>query len=68
MRNLVHGINVTLDGCFDHTKQIGGDEILEYFKRGVVVQTRWKIQVRCNQSAKIVATETRGKPGIESRA
>ena len=31
MRNLIFAINITLDGCCDHTKQIGDDEILEYF-------------------------------------
>jgi len=33
MRNLIYAINLTLDGCFDHTKMIGDDEILEYFTR-----------------------------------
>jgi dihydrofolate reductase len=31
MRNLVYAINLTIDGCLDHTKVDGGDEILEYF-------------------------------------
>jgi len=31
MRNLIYAINLTLVGCFDHTKMIGDDEILEYF-------------------------------------
>ncbi len=31
MRNVVFAINITVDGCCDHTKQIGDDEILEYF-------------------------------------
>jgi len=32
MRNLIFAINITLDGCCDHTKVIGGDdETLEYF-------------------------------------
>jgi len=31
MRNLIFAINVTLDGCCDHTKQTGGDEILEHY-------------------------------------
>lgn len=30
MRKLIFAINVTLDGCCDHTKVIGHDEILEY--------------------------------------
>ena len=30
MRKLIFAINITLDGCCDHTKVIGGDEILEY--------------------------------------
>ena len=31
MRNLIFAINVTLDGCCDHTKGIGGDDILEHY-------------------------------------
>ena len=31
MRNVIFAINTTLDGCCDHTKVIGSDEILEYF-------------------------------------
>jgi dihydrofolate reductase len=31
MRNLVYAINVTLDGCCDHTKMIPGEEMHEYF-------------------------------------
>ena len=31
MRNLIYAINLTLDGCFDHTKMIANDEMLEYW-------------------------------------
>ena len=31
MRNLIFSINITLDGCVDHTKQIGDEETHEYF-------------------------------------
>jgi dihydrofolate reductase len=31
MRNVIFAINVTLDGCCDHTKQSVDDEKLEYF-------------------------------------
>ena len=31
MRNVIFAINITLDGCCDHTKVIPDDEILEYF-------------------------------------
>ena len=31
MRNVIFAINITLDGCCDHTKQFADDEILEYF-------------------------------------
>ena len=31
MRNVIFGINITLDGRCDHTKQIGDEEIHEYF-------------------------------------
>jgi len=30
MRNVIFAINITLDGCCDHTKVIGHEEILEY--------------------------------------
>ena len=31
MRNLIFAINITLDGCCDHTKQFVDEEALEYF-------------------------------------
>jgi dihydrofolate reductase len=31
MRKLIYAINLTIDGCFDHTKVIGNDEMLEYW-------------------------------------
>lgn len=31
MRNLIFGINLTVDGCCDHTKSTGNEEIHEYF-------------------------------------
>jgi dihydrofolate reductase len=31
MRNLIFAINITLDGCCDHTKQLADDETREYF-------------------------------------
>lgn len=31
MRKLIFGINVTLDGCCDHTKGIADDEVHDYF-------------------------------------
>jgi dihydrofolate reductase len=31
MRNLIFAINITADGCCDHTKVIADDEILAYF-------------------------------------
>src|SRR5580704_13587888 len=31
MRNVIFAINITLDGCCDHTKVIPDDEVLEYF-------------------------------------
>ena len=31
MRNLIFAINITLDGCVDHTPQVADDELLEYF-------------------------------------
>ena len=31
MRNLIFGINLTADGCCDHTKMIPSEEIYEYY-------------------------------------
>ncbi len=31
MRNVIFAINITLDGCCDHTKAMADDETLEYF-------------------------------------
>src|ERR1700749_4744238 len=31
MRNVIFAINITLDGCCDHTKQFADEEQLEYF-------------------------------------
>ena len=31
MRNVIYAINVTLDGCCDHTKIIADEELLEYY-------------------------------------
>jgi dihydrofolate reductase len=31
MRNLIFAINLTLDGCCDHTKLSGDEEVHEYF-------------------------------------
>src|SRR5215510_1512924 len=31
MRNLIFGINLTLDGCCDHTKLNADEEVHEYF-------------------------------------
>ena len=33
MRNVIFAINITLDGCCDHTKMIADEEIHEYFTR-----------------------------------
>jgi dihydrofolate reductase len=33
MRNLIFAINITLDGCCDHTKQLADAETHEYFTR-----------------------------------
>jgi dihydrofolate reductase len=33
MRNVIYAINVTLDGCCDHTKMIADEEMHEYFTR-----------------------------------
>jgi dihydrofolate reductase len=31
MRNLIYAINITIDGCCDHTKIVPADDLFEYF-------------------------------------
>lgn len=31
MRKLIYAINLTLDGCFDHTNLVAGEDLLEYY-------------------------------------
>ena len=31
MRNVIYAINITLDGCFDHTNMIADEELLEHY-------------------------------------
>jgi dihydrofolate reductase len=33
MRNVIYAINITLDGCCDHTKTIADEGLLEYYTR-----------------------------------
>jgi hypothetical protein len=40
MRKLIYGINVTLDGCCDHTKAISDEEVHYYFADLLVTRTR----------------------------
>jgi len=50
MRNVIYAINVTLDGCCDHTKQVVDDEKMDYFTQltreaGVMVYGRKTYQL-----------------------
>jgi dihydrofolate reductase len=33
MRNVIYAINITLDGCCDHTKTVADEELVEYYTR-----------------------------------
>src|SRR3954468_14872867 len=33
MRKIIYGINISLDGCIDHTKFSGGDDMQDYFRK-----------------------------------
>ncbi len=33
MRNILYTINLTIDGCFDHTNMVPEDELLDYYTR-----------------------------------
>ena len=31
MRKLIYAINITIDGCCDHTKTVADEEVLDYY-------------------------------------
>ena len=46
MRTLIYAINITLDGCVDHTKTIGSDEILSIIRNSCERSTCSSMGVR----------------------
>jgi dihydrofolate reductase len=66
MRNVIFAINVTLDGCRDHTKFNPDDEIMEYFTQlvrdaGVFVYGRKTYQLMVPYWPDIAKNNSRGK-------
>jgi hypothetical protein len=41
MRKLIYTINITLDGCCDHTKTVADEEVLDYYTRLVRDADLW---------------------------
>ncbi len=46
MRNLIFAINITLDGCCDHTNTIADEEVLEYYTHSFEMLTYSSLAVK----------------------
>lgn len=70
MRNLIYAINVTLDGCCDHTKQSAGDELLDYYTQllrdaGLLVYGRKTYQLMVPYWPEVAKDPSERKASIE---
>jgi len=70
MRNLIYAINVTLDGCCDHTKTIGSDELLEHYTQllrevGLFVYGRKTYQLMVPYWPEVAKSPSETKASIE---
>lgn len=70
MRNVIYAINITLDGCCDHTKQTGGDEILEHYAEllrevGVQVFGRKTYQLMVPYWPDVAKSQSESKASIQ---
>lgn len=73
MRNLVFGINVTIDGCCDHTKGISDNEVHNYFahltrEAGVLLYGRKTYQLMVPFWPDIAKNPTEETKGIDEFA
>ena len=70
MRKLIFAINVTLDGCCDHTKTIGDDEILEHYTQllqeaGLLVYGRKTYQLMVPFWPEVAKDPSEGKASVK---
>jgi dihydrofolate reductase len=71
MRNVIYAINITLDGCCDHTKFNPDEETLEYFMRllrdeaGLLVYGRKTYQLMVPYWPDIAKSQSEAKADIE---
>src|SRR5271170_6145954 len=71
MRNVIYAINVTLDGCCDHTKFNPADDLLEHYTRllrddaGVLVYGRKTYQLMVPYWPDVAKSQSETKADIE---
>ena len=71
MRNVIYAINLTLDGCFDHTKFNPAEDLLEHYTRllrddaGVLVYGRKTYQLMVPYWPDIAKSQSETKADIE---
>ena len=70
MRKLIFGINITLDGCVDHTKQLADEETHEYFTQllreaGLLVYGRITYQLMVPFWPEVAKTKSMDKASNE---
>jgi dihydrofolate reductase len=70
MRKLIYAINLTIDGCFDHTKVTGDDAMLEYWTQvlreaDLLIYGRITYQLMVPFWPDVAKNRTMPKAGIE---
>ena len=70
MRNVIYAINVTIDGCCDHTKATGGEEILDHYTHllsdaGLLVYGRKTYQLMVPYWPEVAKNPSETKASIE---
>lgn len=70
MRKVIYGINLSLDGCCDHTKFGGGNDILEYFTQlmqgvDLIVYGRTTYELMVPYWPDVAKDPNASKPGSE---
>lgn len=70
MRKLIYSINVSLDGCCDHTKMSGGEEILNFYANeirnaGLLAYGRITYQLMVPYWSDAISDPSSTKPEIE---
>lgn len=70
MRKLIYAINLTLDGCFDHTNMIPDDEVFDYYidlvrNAGAFVYGRKTYQLMVPFWPDVIKDESSSKADVE---